>query len=936
MAQTCTKCSRANPPDAVYCYFDGFVLGGGQGRNGGPVAVGSQRFVSPFVFPNGHTCRSFNELALACQAEWNAARDLLLQGYLETFLGGLGRLDLAQAAREAARFPDHDRGLDQLLATLPSDVLADPKLRVETTEINLGILSLGTERRFEVHLENQGMRLLHGTVSCGDCAWLTLGDGPGTTEKHFQTGHELSIPVRVCGDRLRAHGKPQEAKLLVETNGGRSTIAVKCEVPVKPYPPGLLGGARSPRQVAEKAKANPKEAAPLFERGDVAAWYKDNGWTYPVRGPAASGLGAVQQFFEALGLTPPPKVEISERSVKLAGNPGEQLRHVLEVKTQEKRPVYAHGTSNQPWLEVSRAKLSGRVATIALRVPSVPDRPGEALKAQVVVQSNGNQRFVVPVTLRVGVTFDFSAPAPLEAVEVVEPVEVIEPVEAVPLMAVAAPAAVDAAPLMAVEAVPPLVTARGGRRPPSQPVAAVPPQSSLEELTATAPAFAAFLPSSRLRGRRAKGKPFWMHAVPAVLLALAVLGVVLIDLVKGGPSVAGADDRPPPDPKEPTGWTYKVRDNEPLLGVQFSDQMRFGLVMEKEFDPRPALADRKKRLTFEELGLSNNTIVKISNYEYWFGAETPTNRWVTDRKGKSRKKVKIENRLGWLSEMDFTRDKVRVTQHVEIVPGDSGMLDTCLVYYTIVNYGEVSKKVGIRFLMDTYIGANDGVPFTIPGEKGFLDTMRDFPQKDVPDYIEVIENPDDPKDHGTVVRMGLKNIKLPGVDLEDVELLRICRWPGNRQAQWDWKPLPMNEPADNKDSCVVLYWPYLNMNPGDERRMAFTYGLGKLDVGGLSGAGGTSLALSTPASVQPGKEFVVTAYVWGARKGDKVKLELPRGLGLVSGEELEQTVEEEAARTQVFWKVKAGEAGTYTIEAASGKARARPREVVVKVLSIFG
>src|SRR5262249_52485322 len=163
---------------------------------------------------------------------------------------------------------------------------------------------------------------------------------------------------------------------------------------------------------------------------------------------------------------------------------------------------------------------------------------------------------------------------------------------------------------------------------------------------------------------------------------------------------------------------------------------------------------------------------------------------------------------------------------VEIVPGESGVLDTCLIYYTIKNNSEVGKTVGLRFLMDTYIGANDGVPFTIPGEKGFLDTMRDFPQKQIPDYIEAIEKPDDPNDPGTVARMGLKNIKLPGVELEDIELLRICRWPGTRNTRWDVPARPMNEPADNKDSCVVLYWPYQKINAGEDRRMAFTYGLG--------------------------------------------------------------------------------------------------------------
>src|SRR3954447_20499470 len=144
MVQTCTKCSRANPAEAAYCYFDGFVLAGhgvgGDRHRAGPLAVGAQPFPTPFVFPAGRPCRSFDELALACHEDWKTARELLQQGYLESFLGGLGRVDLALAAREAVRgaagIPD--RGLDQLLGKLPTGVLAEPVLQVEPLEVNLG------------------------------------------------------------------------------------------------------------------------------------------------------------------------------------------------------------------------------------------------------------------------------------------------------------------------------------------------------------------------------------------------------------------------------------------------------------------------------------------------------------------------------------------------------------------------------------------------------------------------------------------------------------------------------------------------------------------------------------------------------------------------------------------------------------------------------
>lgn len=365
MVQTCTKCSRANPAEAVYCYFDGFVLSG-HGRNGGPVAVGALAFAAPFVFPGGRTCRTFDELALACHEDWPGARDLLRQGHLERFFGGLGRIDLARAAHEAAAFPDADRGLDQLLAKLPGDVLEEPKLRAHPQSVSLGVLKVGEDRRFDLHLENAGMRLLYGSVTCAANVWLALGDGPGASEKLFQFNHEAIIAVHVRGDRLRAYNKPIEARLLVESNGGTATVVVRAEVPVQPFPPGALGGAKSPRQVAEKAKANPKEAAKLFEDGSVERWYKANGWTYPVQGPASSGLAAVQQFFDALGLTEAPALKLSETSITLAAPSGQSVPHSLRLYTEGKRPVYARAESDQPWLLVRGIDLDGSTAEIHL------------------------------------------------------------------------------------------------------------------------------------------------------------------------------------------------------------------------------------------------------------------------------------------------------------------------------------------------------------------------------------------------------------------------------------------------------------------------------------------------------------------------------------------------------------------------------------------
>lgn len=210
MVQICAQCSRLNPPEASYCYYDAVVL---QGRVGpeGPLHPGSRLFPTPFVFPSGAACCNFDQLAQECQKNWKEARDLLQQGLVEPFLGGLGRADLALAARAAAAFPDPDRGLDQLLAKLPTTALAPPKLAVEPTQVDFGPVQVGYDYRLDVRLINQGLRLLYGSV-VSDCEWLAPGESRGSLQKLFQFSTETTVPVFIRGQYLRAGPIPLEGR----------------------------------------------------------------------------------------------------------------------------------------------------------------------------------------------------------------------------------------------------------------------------------------------------------------------------------------------------------------------------------------------------------------------------------------------------------------------------------------------------------------------------------------------------------------------------------------------------------------------------------------------------------------------------------------------------------------------------------------------------
>src|SRR5436190_15026900 len=94
----CPRCKNTNPDAASFCYFDGEALRGGQSAT-----AAAHRLASEFVFPSGRRCRTYDELAQACQEEWAPARDMLRKGLFQQYFNNAGRQDLARAAQEAMR-----------------------------------------------------------------------------------------------------------------------------------------------------------------------------------------------------------------------------------------------------------------------------------------------------------------------------------------------------------------------------------------------------------------------------------------------------------------------------------------------------------------------------------------------------------------------------------------------------------------------------------------------------------------------------------------------------------------------------------------------------------------------------------------------------------------------------------------------------------------
>ncbi|RLS25429.1 MAG: hypothetical protein DWH70_05270 [Planctomycetota bacterium] len=115
MVQTCSRCSRVNPEEASFCYFDGIGLGGKSHASAGV----QMDFPKPIRYPSGKTCSNFNELASTILSDWAISLDMLKKGEFGTFFSGIGRLDLAMVATESANTPSQCKAWINSLRAFP-------------------------------------------------------------------------------------------------------------------------------------------------------------------------------------------------------------------------------------------------------------------------------------------------------------------------------------------------------------------------------------------------------------------------------------------------------------------------------------------------------------------------------------------------------------------------------------------------------------------------------------------------------------------------------------------------------------------------------------------------------------------------------------------------------------------------------------------------
>jgi len=148
------------------------------------------------------------------------------------------------------------------------------------------------------------------------------------------------------------------------------------------------------------------------------------------------------------------------------------------------------------------------------------------------------------------------------------------------------------------------------------------------------------------------------------------------------------------------------------------------------------------------------------------------------------------------------------------------------ISFEAANKDNSPHKIGVRILLDTWAGSNDGVPFRIPfkDNKGFYQPGEVITNEmevfgiDA-DYFEACELGSQDK---IVIRGDFQGNKSVVPDR-----FVLASWVSAYESQWDYDPNPF-EPVVY-DSSVLIYYNPVEIKPNASRSVSFRYGLDKIN-----------------------------------------------------------------------------------------------------------
>lgn len=211
--------------------------------------------------------------------------------------------------------------------------------------------------------------------------------------------------------------------------------------------------------------------------------------------------------------------------------------------------------------------------------------------------------------------------------------------------------------------------------------------------------------------------------------------------------------------------------------------------------------DNKYLLYAWPYGRTSYTTVQIDSVNYLFNTQNLTAN---------------EDGTQLISTMIFDQYGIIVKQILSLeMNTNTGRDDMVKINYEVTNIGSANHEVGIRIMMDTMLGYNDGAPFRISGY-GNITTETEMTGAYVPQYWQAFDKLDNP----TIVASGM----LYNTFNERPDKIQFAAWPWIYGTGWDYQVEPGYDITN--DSAVALYYNPRTFAPGATNNFATYYGIG--------------------------------------------------------------------------------------------------------------
>lgn len=296
-------------------------------------------------------------------------------------------------------------------------------------------------------------------------------------------------------------------------------------------------------------------------------------------------------------------------------------------------------------------------------------------------------------------------------------------------------------------------------------------------------------------------------------------------------------------------------------------------------DPSRAADDDKVLIYGSRAPWTSYTTILLDGKPYLFG-------------GRTLRRAGLDCSVGEIAQSPQVKDNrilasvaigdLRVTQELGFARSPTTRVeDAANIVYRVTNEGGARHSVGLRMMLDTMLGANDGAPLRA-GDSAIA-TAAQLYSADIPDYWQAFDSLANP----AVISQG--SLRGPGLSAPD--RLQMVDWGTLADAPWSF-PFPVGADftrrgEEAQDTAVALYWDPAPLGPGESRTYATRYGVGGVTLSPAE----LSLGLTAPAEVDyqydEERPFSVVAYVENtggfAARGAALRLEPSEGLRLAEG-----------------------------------------------------